>query len=225
MNDERTRVALLVGGGSCIPWVTEVLDPEKIKLVAGYSHKKKADGLSWFRDQGISHAILPYIQMTKGAGNSREVYMNQIKDLVKFVNPDLVIALGWDLILPESLIADWEAAGILSVNLHPALVSEDGSDVVVKGYQPIPVIKGEVSYVIKRVLELKLPITGACIHRLTPIVDQGTVTRQGIVKVFKDDTPEPLEKRVHELEKKLVQGFIRDIQNLGLKEALKTKSN
>src|ERR1700741_4395973 len=51
---QRKRIALLIGGGSCVPWVLEVLDSSKVEVVLGITHRKVAHGLTLLRQAGVN---------------------------------------------------------------------------------------------------------------------------------------------------------------------------
>jgi folate-dependent phosphoribosylglycinamide formyltransferase PurN len=142
--------------------------------------------------------------------------MRHVLESLLMAEPHLVLALGWDLILPSFLVGRLDGNGIPIVNLHPALLSANGAPVVTD-YGEIPVIKGQVESVMRKVLEQKLPATGATIHLIPPTaeVDQGPVLLREVVQVLPDDTPQHLRVREQVAERLLVRVLISHFQSTG----------
>lgn len=210
------RVVLLLGAGSCVPWVLEVADRERLEIVLGLSHKSKAPGLKLLRQFGAHVLQLPRKRFTnQGFGGDVE-YMRLVKQIVCMYRPHLVLCLGWDLVLPVSVVNFWHGLRVPTVNLHPALVSIAGR-AVQTSFGLIPVIKGEVTHVIAEVLARKLPATGCSLHIIRPTaeVDEGEVVASRVVPVLQGDTAESLRERERAAEKDMVQEFIRSYQERG----------
>ena len=216
LRETKKRIALLIGGGSCVPWVCEALDQKRMEIVFAISHKSQSPGLDELKERGVETAHEPRLRFEKDGRGGEKEYFEMVRDCVLEPKPDLVLCLGWDLILPAFVLSAWHEQGIPTVNLHPALVSEDGTDVQTR-FGKIPVIKGEVTHVIAEVLARKLPATGCSLHIIPPSgkVDEGRVIDERVVKVEEDDTEVSLRERERLSEKDLVQEFIRRYQNTG----------
>lgn len=213
---EKKRIVLLIGRGSCVPWVYDVLDPNRVEVELAISHKKEAPGLDVVKKHGGNTLLAPMLRFEKMGLGTRDDYMDYICKVVAMARPDLVLCLGWDLILAAKTVAFWSSIGAPTVNLHPSLVSSDGKPVQTE-YGLIPVIAGEVSHVVKETLIQGLRATGCSLHIIpeTAEVDCGPVLLRRIVGVLDDDTPEMLEYRIHAQERPMVQELIRIFQETG----------
>jgi len=209
---EPLRIVLLIGGGSCVPWVYEVLDQSLAKVVLAISHKKVSKGLDVVRKNNGDTLLLPFLSFKSNFRANDVAYFETVYTLVASKKPDLVLCLGWDLILSSWFMNKMYKRNIPVVNLHPALISENGQPIKTE-FGTVPVIKGEVADVMKEIIERKLSAAGASLHLIpkNAEVDQGPVLLRSVIKVLEKDTPETLEKRVHAEEKNPCAGSHQDI--------------
>lgn len=99
------------------------------------------------------------------------------------VSPDLVVLAGFMVKVPERLVKKYENR---IINVHPSL---------------IPAFCGTGYYGLKvheAALERGVKITGATVHFVNEGMDTGPIIKQKAVKVYDNDTPETLQKRVME---------------------------
>ena len=119
---------------------------------------------------------------------------------------DLIVLAGYLKILPDSIIKNFENR---IINIHPSL---------------IPSFCGDGFYGIKvheKVIESGVKLTGATTHFVTAETDMGPIIMQEAVKVNFEDSPEVLQKRVLEVEHRILvesvrlfcQGSLRVIEN------------
>jgi phosphoribosylglycinamide formyltransferase-1 len=108
-----------------------------------------------------------------------------VLEALRAVKPDLVVLAGFLLKFPEIILNEFPKKVI---NIHPALLPKFGG----KGMYG--------NFVHKAVLENKEAETGITIHFVNENYDEGTVISQKKVKLSKDDTPETVAQKVHELE-------------------------
>ena len=192
-----------------MPWIYEVLDRNLAQVVLAISHKDESKGLKLVEEHGGRALLLPF----RRGDDDRATYMRGIKKILVKAEPNIVLTLGWDLILPPFLVEELDDLDIPTINLHPALVSADGRPIKTK-YGPVPVIRGEVEKVVREAIQQKLKATGASLHLIprTAEVDEGRVILQKVIPVREGDDAGSLETRVHEAEKEIIQKLILRIQ-------------
>ncbi|WP_422360683.1 phosphoribosylglycinamide formyltransferase [Reichenbachiella sp.] len=110
---------------------------------------------------------------------------DEIVDLLKSRNIDLVVLAGFLWLVPKNLIAAFPNK---IVNIHPALLPKYGG----KG------MYGE--HVHKAVVANKEKETGITIHLVDEIYDNGAILRQEKCEVLATDTPGQVAGKIHELE-------------------------
>ena len=108
------------------------------------------------------------------------------EDLIRCVEeaaPDLIVLAGFLVKIPVELIRRYQNR---IINIHPSL---------------IPAFCGTGYYGLKvheAALKRGVKITGATVHFVDEGMDTGPIIKQKAVKVYADDTPEILQKRVME---------------------------
>jgi len=102
---------------------------------------------------------------------------------VEEASPDLIVLAGFMVKVPEELIKRYENR---IINIHPSL---------------IPAFCGTGYYGLKvheEALKRGVKITGATVHFVDEGMDTGPIIKQKAVKVYDNDTPETLQRRVME---------------------------
>jgi phosphoribosylglycinamide formyltransferase-1 len=96
------------------------------------------------------------------------------------------------------------------INLHPALLPEDGADTyITSDGSVIPALRG--LHVVRRAIDANLKITGSTVHYVISEVDAGPVISQAEVPIRVGDTEETLHERLKEREHQLVVEAVREI--------------
>jgi len=95
------------------------------------------------------------------------------------------------------------------VNIHPALLPMFGG----KGFYGIRVHKA--------VLASGVPYTGATAHIVDRGVDTGAALIRGVVRVLEDDTAESLQKRVLEVEHRVLVQAVKALAESRVEELMK----
>ena len=195
-----TRLAVLISGnGSNLQAIFDairlrVLDAQVVLVV---SNRKDAFGLQRAEKAGAPTAYHPLKPYTD-AGRSREEYDADLAQLVAQVRPDLVVLAGWMHVLSNAFL---ERFPYRVLNLHPALPGEfPGPHAIEDALEAFK--RGEIRR------------TGVMVH-LVPDeqVDAGPVILAEEVYIYSNDTLETLEKRIHQVEHKvLVRAIIRMIE-------------
>lgn len=114
---------------------------------------------------------------------NRELFEEALLACVEEAAPDLIVLAGFMVRVPAKMVKRYENR---IINIHPAL---------------IPAFCGTGYYglrVHEAALKRGVKITGATVHFVNDGMDEGPIIMQKAVKVYDDDTPETLQKRVME---------------------------
>ncbi len=125
-------------------------------------------------------------------GESREDYDREIINLLRAVNPDVIICAGWMKILSKIYC---EQFGNISWNVHPSLLPEYAGLKDVEVHQ--------------KVLENEEKWTGCTVHKVSEKVDAGETVVQRKILVDETDTIERLKERVQKQE---ILGFCEGLE-------------
>ena len=179
-------IAVLVsGGGTNLQALLNaqengVLQSGRISLVV--SNKAGAFALTRAERAGVETAVL-LKKRENGLLESPADYGKRLVALLRAHGINIVVLAGFMLILDPCVI---EAYRDKIINVHPSLV---------------PSFCGEGFYGLKvheAALEKGVKVTGATVHLVNEIPDDGRILAQKAVEVLDGDTPESLQKRVME---------------------------
>lgn len=112
---------------------------------------------------------------------------NKVVSLLLENRTDLIVLAGFLLLIPPSVISEYEGR---IINIHPALLPKYGG----KGMYGLKVHEA--------VIRNGETLTGITIHCIDEEYDRGSIIFQATCNVLPDDTPESLSKRIQELEHK-----------------------
>ncbi len=107
----------------------------------------------------------------------------EIFNVLKKLNPDLVVLAGYMRILPPKIVREFENK---MINIHPAL---------------LPSFKG--AHAIQDALYYGVKWTGITVHVVSEEVDSGPILAQAVVPILNGDTIDTLADRIHEVEHKI----------------------
>ena len=181
------RIAVLISGSGSD--LQSVIDRRRAGGIAGdivlvVSSRADAYGLTRAREAGIPTRILSrkdYADLTA----MYEELLVQLREL----EVDLVVLAGYMTILTANIV---QAYANRIINIHPALIPSFCG----KGYYGLHVHEAALSYGVK--------LTGCTVHFVNEEADGGPIILQEAVAVADDDTPESLQKRVLEVEHRLL---------------------
>ena len=162
----------------------------KIKLV--FSSNKKAGGLQYALKAGIETVIIKRNEFL----NSDEFAQKQLNYLNK-QKIDLIILAGYMKKIPPKVIENFKGQ---ILNIHPALLPKYGG----KGMYGINVHEA--------VLKNKEKKSGATIHFVDKIYDNGQILMQKEVVVYENDSPVDLQQRVLSVEHELYSAAIKKLE-------------
>lgn len=176
------NIAVLISGGGTN--LQALIDAQKdgriksgaIKLVI--ADRPGAYGLVRAKENGIKT-----LTIDKKSFVEKGAFDRQIIRALKDDDIHLVILAGFLSILGKELVKEYEGR---IINVHPSL---------------IPAFCGEGYYGLKvhqAALEKGVKVTGATVHYVNEIADDGEIIMQQPVFVKEGDTPESLQKRVME---------------------------
>lgn len=149
---------------------------KNFEIKAIFSNNKNA----YVIQRAINHNIRHHIFSRTDFYNT-----NRVLDLLKDEEIDFIVLAGFLWLIPEYLI---DAYPNKIINIHPALLPKYGG----KGMYGMNVHKA--------VIENKENETGITIHYINKEYDKGNIIFQAKCKVNKEDTPETIAKKVHDLE-------------------------
>lgn len=129
----------------------------------------------------------------------REVYDRQLADVVAAFRPDLIVLAGWMLVLTPAFLDRFPGR---IVNVHPALLPYEGEANVHTTAGELPVLRG--ARTVRDALRQGLPLTGATVHYVTAIVDDGPVILREEVPIYPDDDESRLHERIKHIEHQLL---------------------
>ena len=179
MAKDKMNVAVLVsGGGTNLQALldSKILKSGQIKLVI--SNNADAYALKRAENAGI-----PAVCITKKSYKTAETCEAKMLEILQDYQIDVVVLAGFLSILSKDFIKSYENR---IINIHPSL---------------IPSFCGKGCYGIKvheKALEKGVKITGATVHFVNEIADDGKIIMQKSVQVEDGDTPQTLQKRVME---------------------------
>lgn len=181
------RLAVLISGnGSNLQAILDairlrVLDAEVVVVV---SNRRKAYGLERAAKAGVPtiyHPLKPY----NDAGRPRAEYDADLAQKLRAYQVDWVVLAGWMHIFTDEFLRHYPYR---VVNLHPALPGQfPGAHAIEEAFAAFQ--RGEIKQ------------TGVMVH-LVPDeqVDRGPVILTADVPIYKTDTLESLETRIHQTE-------------------------
>ena len=205
MNAHRVPTAVLASGNgtnlqAVIDAVREGSLPLDIRIVV--SNNPNAFALERARRAAISSAVLDWNRDSE----SRNAYALRLARRLHETGARLVLLLGWMHVLaPEFLESGFD--GIL--NLHPSYLPDNPDADVVEfpDGSKQPVFRGPRA--LRDALIAKVPLTGASLIEITPLVDRGPVLARKVMAFDLDDNEASALERLHRTEHSVVREGIR----------------
>ncbi|MCR4924682.1 MAG: phosphoribosylglycinamide formyltransferase [Clostridiales bacterium] len=176
------NIAVLVSGGGTN--LQALIDSERNgeikngKIVRVISSKADAYAIERAKKVGI-----PAVVVERKKYENSQQYDEAILSALEESKADLVVLAGFMSILGASVIRKYENK---IINIHPALIPSFCG----KGFYGLKVHEAA--------LEKGVKVTGATVHFVNEIADDGAIILQECIKVNDDDTPQTLQRRVME---------------------------
>jgi formyltetrahydrofolate-dependent phosphoribosylglycinamide formyltransferase len=186
-------VAFASGGGSNFKSIHDKIKTgeinAEIKLVV--SNNIDSGVLAYANAEGI-----PIFIHDKTQFSDNIEFCNSLFNELKRVNADLLVLAGFMKKIPNEIVIHFEKR---IINIHPSLLPKFGG----KGFFGMNVHRA--------VIEMNEKESGATVHFVNKIYDNGPIVAQSIVKIQLGESPEELAKRVlveeHKLYPKVVKAF------------------
>ena len=195
-----TRLAVLISGnGSNLQAIIDAIRQRILsaEIAVVVSNRKEAYGLQRATKVGIPTLYHP-LKAFREAGKARTDYDAALADLLAPYKPDWIVLAGWMHILSDAFLQRFPYRVI---NLHPALPGQfPGTHAIQRAFEAFQ------AGAIKK--------TGVMVH-LVPDegVDSGPILATRDVLIYRTDTLENLEQRVHQTEHQvLIEALLRVIE-------------
>lgn len=178
----KTKIAVFVSGGGTN--LQALIDAEACGMIRDgtlalvLSSREDAYALERAGEHGIPTKIV-----SKKLAGSQQAFEAEILRTLEEYSIDMIVLAGFMSILSADFTRRYEKR---IINVHPSL---------------IPAFCGEGFYglhVHEAVLQKGVKVTGATVHYVNEIPDGGEIIFQKAVRVFKNDTPQILQRRVME---------------------------
>lgn len=192
-------VVLASGSGSNLQALIDAQQAGELpaEIAAVISDRPGAGALERAERAGIPAVAVPL--RDRRDASARTAFEQVLADEIAAFSPDLLVLAGWMLILGEPVLQQYEGR---IINVHPALLPDDPVDVVESSCGPLPVLRG--AHAVRDALRRGLPVTGATVHVVTPVVDTGPVLLREEVPILADDDQHRLHERIKRVEHTLL---------------------
>ncbi|NBH84481.1 phosphoribosylglycinamide formyltransferase [bacterium C-53] len=176
------RVGILAaGGGTNLQAIIDAVEAgavTNVQLAAVISNKPGVKALERARAHGIKDICVDMKEY-----KDRPEFECALTAAVEKENLDLLVLAGFMIMIPEELVHKYNNR---IINVHPALIPSFCG----KGFYGLKVHEA--------VLEKGVRVTGATVHFVDEVYDNGPIILQKAVEVKNGDTPEILQRRVME---------------------------
>lgn len=188
--NQKKRIAIMISGtGTNMQALIDAQDSFNGEIVLVLSSREDAKGLERAREQGLDG-----ICIEAGAFEDRAVYEQMVLNTLEAYSVDLIVLAGYMRILGDKFIDTYANR---MINVHPALLPSFGG----AGYYGLKVHEAALNAGVK--------VTGATVHFVTKETDAGPIILQDCVGVQPKDTAEILQRRVLEVEHRLLAAAVR----------------
>lgn len=178
-------VILASGNGTNFQMILDAINAKLLNLniVNVISHNKDANVLKRAMDNNVSYSVKCWDKDKQ----TRDEYFHELKNDVSALLPDIIICVGWMLILPPFFIDEFETI----INLHPALPDTfPGAHAVEDA--------------LNAYRENKINHTGCMVHYVVEKMDSGGIIEKAEVPIYNTDTVKTLKERIQKSEKQIL---------------------
>ena len=178
----KLKIAVLVsGGGTNLQAIIDKIASGEItntEIALVFSNNRKAYALERAKMAGIPAKALSPKQF-----DNREAFNDAVLEVIEESKADLIVLAGCLMYIPPKLIEKYHNR---IINIHPSLIPSFCG----KGYYGLTVHE--------KALERGVKVTGATVHFVDEVLDNGPIILQKAVMIEEGDTPEVLQRRVME---------------------------
>ncbi len=179
-------VVMISGGGTNLQNIIDYCNnhPMDLKIVGVISSNPKAYGI----ERAINNDIPTYHIGRKKYPDFKEKTEN-LKTCLRNLKPDLIVLAGYLEILAKEITEEYKCR---IINIHPSLIPKYSG----KGFYGMKVHEA--------VIKNNEKYSGATVHFVDSGVDTGQIIMQEAIRVREEETPEILQKRVLNIEHKIL---------------------
>ena len=178
----KLKIAVLVsGGGTNLQAIIDKIASGEItntEITLVFSNNRKAYALERAKMAGIPAKALSPKQF-----ENREAFNDAVLEVIEESKVDLIVLAGCLMYIPPKLIEKYHNR---IINIHPSLIPSFCG----KGYYGLTVHE--------MALKRGVKVTGATVHFVDEVLDNGPIILQKAVMIEEGDTPEVLQRRVME---------------------------
>lgn len=178
----KLKIAVLVsGGGTNLQAIIDKIASGEItntEIALVFSNNRKAYALERAKMAGIPAKALSPKQF-----ENREAFNDAVLEVIEESKVDLIVLAGCLMYIPPKLIEKYHNR---IINIHPSLIPSFCGN----GYYGLTVHE--------KALERGVKVTGATVHFVDEVLDNGPIILQKAVMIEEGDTPEVLQRRVME---------------------------
>ena len=178
MNNKAGIAVLVSGGGTNLQALIDAQNAGMIKsgkIVCVIASKPGVYALERAEKAGIEHFAID----RKAVG--QQTFEDEAAKIIARYGARLIVLAGFLSILSADFIKNFPGR---IINVHPALIPSFCG----KGMYGLKVHEAALRYGVK--------VTGATVHYVNEIPDGGEIIMQKAVRIYKNDTPQKLQKRV-----------------------------
>lgn len=186
------NIAIFISGsGSDMQSIIDAIEKGEIngKVVCVVANKEGIFGLERAKKHNIPYKVFPLKSYSDEKDRD-----NAIIEYLKPYKIDLIVLAGYLAIVTKNLVDEYKDR---IINIHPALIPSYCGIGMYGMNVHKAVIAGHEKY------------SGATIHYVDEGADTGKIIAQEKVEVYENDTPESLQKRVLELEHKMLPQVVK----------------
>ena len=178
----KLKIAVLVsGGGTNLQAIIDKIASGEItntEIALVFSNNRKAYALERAKMAGIPAKALSPKQF-----ENREAFNDAVLEVIEESKADLIVLAGCLMYIPPKLIEKYHNR---IINIHPSLIPSFCG----KGYYGLTAHE--------KALKRGVKVTGATVHFVDEVLDNGPIILQKAVMIEEGDTPEVLQRRVME---------------------------
>ena len=178
----KLKIAVSVsGGGTNLQAIIDKIASGEItntEIALVFSNNRKAYALERAKMAGIPAKALSPKQF-----ENREAFNDAVLEVIEESKADLIVLAGCLMYIPPKLIEKYHNR---IINIHPSLIPSFCGN----GYYGLTVHE--------KALERGVKVTGATVHFVDEVLDNGPIILQKAVMIEEGDTPEVLQRRVME---------------------------
>ena len=213
MPETPLRLAVLLSGsGTNLQALIDAIESKQlpsVEIVLVVSNNPNAYGLQRALKHALPAIYLPWRQANVPQKAAMSENETRLTSLLHLFQVDYIVLAGWMRILSAAFLEQFPRRVI---NLHPALLPDDGTGntFTTKDGTEVPVLRG--LHAVMQALDAGIKVTGSTVHYVTPAVDAGPVICREEVAIEPGDTEESLHERVKAVEHRLIVEAVRNLQ-------------